>query len=317
MTSDREMRLRYADLLQGENDADLLRLVADLHHVAQTSEFPDDLEARLENALRERQEAPVRRRAREERHWRLPRELSHVVALTVAIVMAFAAGAAPRTLDPAPASAQVVLHRLAASHLPSYQGLHLVYRTWDTGHETGRENTWLEWNSHGTLTRVSEWDRFWTGGTLMEMSHSVQSGGMIRTYRYLPASLVVFVSSSPASRLGLPLLGKANLADGAGVQQFVAGLARHPRRDAQLLPDRKLDGVPVHVVRLRFAQGDPLATLYIDALSYILRGIDGGSGAGRQVASLRLMKEQVVPRSAVPPRVFKLRPLGLMVVHEP
>lgn len=317
MTSDREIRLRYADLLRGADDGDLLHLVADLHHVMQLSDFPDDLAARLERSLRERGNVPVQHHDLEHRQRGFPRVLCHAALIVATIVMALTVGAAQRALDPAPVSAQVILQRLAAIHLPPYQALHLVYRSWSTGYRTGRQETWLEWNRHGNLARVSEVDRTWIGGEIVEMVHSVQSGGVIRTYRYLPESLVVFVNTYPISRLDSAFLGKADLADGAGVQRYLADLAHHPRWDARLLPDRTLDGVAVHVVRVRPARGYPAAILYIDARNYILRGIDGGSEAGRQVDSLRLLEEQVVPRSTVPPQVFKLEPHGLMVVHEP
>jgi hypothetical protein len=231
--------------------------------------------------------------------------------------MALGAIVTPRAYMPSPASAQVILRRAASAHLPPNHALHLVYRSWDSGGQTGSEDIWQEWDGHGALTRWSVWDRSWSDGTMTQAIHSVQSGDRVRVYRYLPRSLVVFVSSYPGGSGGSGVFGQTDFSDGAGVARFLAGLAHHPKPDARLLPDRTLGGAPVHVVLVRTAPGYPAATLYIDARSYLLRGVDGGSRLDREVPSMRLQIDQVVPLSAVPPSVFKLTTEGLVAVPEP
>lgn len=312
MSSERELRLRYADVLRGNDDPHLLRLIGDLHHVSTAGVVPEGLPANVERAYRERR-AEARHSPGRRTPFRLPARLA--LAMSIALV-AFGILLTPRALPPSPVSAQVILHRAAFTHLPPHEALHLVYRSWGGG-ETGSEDIWQVWNRHGVLARSSVWERDQTAGTVTLAMHTVQSGDRVREFRYLPASLVVFVSSYAATRPAPGPLGRANLSTGAGVAQVLTNLAHHPRADARLLPDRTLAGVFVHVVRVRFGQGNPATTLYIDAQSYVLRGVDGGRLPGLLVPSVRLVKDQIVPLSAVPRGVFRLTTGGLMPVPEP
>ncbi len=159
-----------------------------------------------------------------------------------------------------------------------------------------------------------------TGATGALLTRTVQDGNTIRTYS-AKDNTVTTITLPPS------LGGGIGMGDPFGVaytRQLVR-TAQNGSQNVRLLPQQTLDGVTVDVVALNStvpvsatsAQTTTAArtvttTLYVDAHSYAVRGLDlsetGGAGLPAFAVSLRVRAQSVVALAAVPADAFAFAP---------
>jgi len=158
-----------------------------------------------------------------------------------------------------------------------------------------------------------------TGATGALLTRTVQEGNTIRTYSAKDNTVTTF--TLPPS-----LGGGIGMGDPFGVaymRQLVRA-AQNGSQNVRLLPQQTLDGVTVDVVALNStvplsatsgqtttAARTVTTTLYVDAHSYAIRGLDlseTGAGIPTFAFSLRVREQSVVALAAVPVGVFAFNP---------
>ena len=157
-----------------------------------------------------------------------------------------------------------------------------------------------------------------TGATGALLTRTVQEGNTIRTYSAKDNTVTTF--TLPPS-----LGGGIGMGDPFGVaymRQLVRA-AQNGSQNVRLLPQQTLDGVTVDVVALnstvplsatsgQMTAARTVTTLYVDAHSYAVRGLDlsetGGAGIPTFAFSLRVREQSVVALAAVPVGVFAFNP---------
>jgi hypothetical protein len=284
---------RYPDLLRDQLDPAARRLVHDLDTVCAATTAPASLRATLARTLEQR---TTRRGQHMPRPW--PSLQGHVASLAVMLALALSGALAYLgLLRPAPASAQLILQRAvaAARHLAPHQAVHLVYRLadvpTDSGRITGTIDVWIQTDAHGTPVLLAQTEtRRCPDGTTITVDRRVLRGPVGQDYS-AQDNTIRLVTADPQ--------GPSLFISGAA---YFSAFAQGPDQRVRLLAPRRLDGIPVAVVRVdpRYA---PSYTLYFDAHSYVLRGMDiadGRGGQGRLIAAAR------VPAAAVPPHTFTL-----------
>jgi hypothetical protein len=186
------------------------------------------------------------------------------------------------------------LHRAAAaaSRLAPGHAAHLVYRFYSvpsgSGRVTGTIDIWMKADARGAAALVAETQTTARSpGTAPLVDRRVLRG---RTgLEYLSGDNTVRMVAIGAGGPDLFISGA----------RYFSAFAQEQGMRVRLLPARTLDGVRVAAVQVDppYAPG---YTVYFDSRSYLLRGMDIGSGRGRLVSATSM------PAAAVPPGTFDL-----------
>jgi hypothetical protein len=246
---------------------------------------------------------------------RLPRRISlRVSSALAAVLLLLAALLGYRELtSPAPVSAQTVLLRAAAIHLPADSAEHLTFRvsvysgaanrSTVATPNVGRADLWIESDASGEVIDSAQ--------TLILakkhfFSSFVQSGAT--TYSYDPEGKGGnSIAISPESRYDPIWLVPNHMFDGAAVART---LTAPNQQGVQLLPQQTIDGHVVDVVQVDGGDRPALrTTLYYDARTYVLRGFDtSGLDSSYPLPEwqVRLTSATTIPASDAPPHAFTL-----------
>jgi hypothetical protein len=212
--------------------------------------------------------------------------------------------------SPTPVSAQPVLRRAAAVHLPPNSALHLVYRVTvttagDAGPHPGTADVWIRSDAAGHPVASVQ---TLTLDVKNIVTRYVQAGG--ETYSYDPELHDDnTIAIGPETPTDPSWLVPNHLFDGAAVAQHLNSPGQ--QEGVQRLADQTLVGHAVDVVQV---DGDPnrpalRTTLYFDARSYLLRGFDASaidSSYPIPTWQARLAISTTMPASSAPPHTFTL-----------
>ena len=220
-----------------------------------------------------------------------------------------------RLTSPTPVSAQPVLRRAAAIHLPPNSALHLVYRVTVTfagqsgdkgaGPHSGTADVWIESDAAGNPVLSAQ---TLTLDVKNIFTRYIQTGG--ETYSHDPEGRNDnTIAISPETRHDPSWLVPNHMFDGATVARYLN--APSQQQGVQLLPEQTLDGHAVDVVQVDGGPDRPAlrTTLYFDARTYLLRGFDAaGIDSSYPIPTwqARLRNETAMPASSVPPQTFTL-----------
>lgn len=297
---------RYADLLEGQHDPALARLIGDLDRALHAPPPPASLRPALQRELQRR--ATVSQRPRLPHARGLPGLPLRRWALSVVAAALVALGGVVgylRLAAPIPVSAaQIILHKAAtALRGGGPNGVaHAVYVITDpkgvnvfgTTVPTATLDLWSQGDADGAVIRQALAFTDSKGRPLG--GRTILTGRTATTYD--PSANTVMTGTLASDSGGA---GVANPFDPAQLAQLSQGSDLH----ARLLPRQTLDGVPVDVVAVNRSATNPASgtiTFYIDARTYVPRRIDVPSGTS--IASMRLMSYAIVPRAAVPADTF-------------
>lgn len=288
----------------------MTRLITTLDAVCAPTTPPraTQLDAAVTHGLHAWSHAPSRGAARARPLTRLRPRLAALVALVAVTgtgVIAYVSGQSPT-----PVSARAVLSRAAtASRLSPDQAAHLTYTlspgvAGRGGGVAGPMDVWLRADAHGNTVHAAFTQKIYrANGAVAAVQRTVRDGGTMRGYVYNPHANAVALRTATAR---LFTVGGLDLFDPSAVAAYLITAARGSPGQARLLPQQTLNGVTVDVVQLPgdLQQASPPVTAYLDARSYLLRGLDEVSG--QYTLRLRVTAYDQVAASAVPPRAFAL-----------
>ena len=253
------------------------------------------------------------------------------VAIAVAAALGLASGglSAYLRLQPAePVSAQSILRRATAAMAPVSpdKAIHetSVYDGLDLGQLTGRQG-----RASGPVT-IDQWTQFTATGAISRQVTTGASTDRIARFRelqtgrdtqlYAVASNTVQTGSIPKGQGASWIDHPVGITD---LPAFVRAVQQGAFPDVRLLPRTTLNGVPVDVIENRVVEQLPpgapaglkpaqdVYTLYLDAGSYAVRGMDqvwiDSRGKTHVNMRIRVTTRQVIPVAAVPPGTFALR----------
>ncbi len=305
----------YADLLRGQDDPALARLVADIDQALRAPAPPPTLRIALRRELHQRTAVaprPRRPRARSlswhpTRRWAA--SLGAAALLAVSGVIGYF-----RLSPPTPVSAaQLVLRHAATAFraVPPDQASHAVYTMTPAPPSTGvylfgatvpvgTLDTWIQLDAGGAVARQATTVY---SGTATMLNRIVQTGQTAMIYDARAGT--VMTTTVPADDLS-----SYHVFNAIGLYRFVQAAAQDSAQHARLLPRQTLDGHTVDVVEIDQPQYQEKETLYIDARTYVLRDVDVATITAAHVTldafTIHLLQSDTVPLSSVSARTFAL-----------
>ncbi len=345
MTSDE----RYADSTDAYLDPELRGLVDDLDRLCTTTTLPPDLRASIDRIVyasidrtvdqplharrrlpglhrpRFTSRAQPHRLARPTPLYARPRARVISIAAGLALVLSGTVGY-PHVFSPTPVSAQAILRRVASA------AAHPVAAPDQAVHEISTVSTVLTLNHAAPRDiTIDAWTRLDAAGALLQQAATISATatGALYTRLLRTATGEQYYDPTRNDVTGdtwSPEQARPAIRDPLGIARMTQ-LARSARQGAaqtiHLLPQQTLDGAPVEVVRIDNVapmNGVSMAsastvprltmTLYIDARSYTIRGLDldesTGSNAATRVLSERVTRFDTVPLASLPADTFSL-----------
>jgi len=273
---------------------------------------------------------------------RAPRVRGRVAAFAAALLLALSGVAGYlRWQQPTPVSAQDLLRHVAAALQPAGPGhvVHDVSTTLTTsapGISAGVSgltapnvtiDQWTQRAANGLITRQ---DITFSDPRGTVLQHKVQNGSILQLYD--PIQHMTFVMTATQMSTEGQII--PDPFDTASLRQFVLDAQQGTNPDAHLLPGQTLDGVMVYVIQVvrtlpGISQANPetsphkfTVTLYVNSGTYLIHELDisSANAQGHVLSStvLRVVRQEVVPLSAVPAQIFTLRiPVHTQVIREP
>ena len=311
----------YADLLHGQDDPALARLVADIDQALRAPAPPPALRFALQRELHQRTGvvSHPRRPRTGSLSWQPTRRwaasLGAVLVLAVSGVIGYL-----RLTPPTPVSAaQLVLRHAAAVFraVPPDQASHAIYTMTPAPPSTsvylfgvtapmGTLDTWIQLDAGGAVAQQATTiysGTATTATTATTVNRIVQTGQTAMIYDARAGT--VMTTTVPADDLS-----SYHLFNAAGLYRFVQAAAQDSAQHARLLPQQTLDGHTVDVVEIDQPRYLEKETLYIDARTYVLRQIDAATitaaGVPLDALTLHLLRADTVPLSSVSDRTFAL-----------
>ncbi len=258
-----------------------------------------------------------------------PRARVMSIAAGLALVLSGAVGYL-HVFSPTPVSAQVILRRVATV------AAHPVAAPDQVVHEISTVSTVLTLNHAAPRDiTIDAWTRLDAGGALLQQAATISATAtgalytrLLRTAtgeRYYDPTRNDVTGDTWSRQQGPPAMREA-IRDPLGIARMtqLARLARQGgAQTIRLLPGQTLDGAPVAVVRIdnvapisgaSMAGAPPVPwltmTLYIDARSCAIRGLDldesTGPNAATRVLSERVTRFDTVPLASLPAGTFSL-----------
>lgn len=324
---------RYDDLLNGDDDPALARLVAELGTLREGSlSQRGDMTIRHALAVRAQhlalqrgsRVAPVGR-ARQRRWTNLLQARFSVAFAALAIVL-LSVGTYLHGQGPTPVSAQTVLHRAAAAGPGPNQATHATYRVSSSDGSTGTAEVWIGYDGSGTATQLAltlSLSQKGHPGATVNANLVAVGLGLVQVYNLpdgspgqIPApptsgsgsmGMERPVPATPGQAVSPTMISSAAYSPARAMKGIVVGtllaqkLGKQP--DAYKLEQETLNGVPVYALQPASAGN---VTYYFNAQSYVLQGADWMQDGSAWQA--RLDSYRSVPLSAVPTHTFGAGP---------
>lgn len=258
-----------------------------------------------------------------------PRARVMSIAAGLALVLSGAVGYL-HVFNPTPVSAQAILRRVASA------AAHPVAAPDQAVHEVSTVSTVLTLNHAAPRDiTIDAWTRLDAAGALLQQAATISATATGAPYSRLLRTATGAQYYDPIRnditgdtwpRQQAPPAMREAIRDPLGIARMTQ-LARLARQGAaqtiHLLPGQTLDGAPVAVVRIdnvapisgaSMAGAPPVPwltmTLYIDARSYAIRGLDldesTGPNAATRVLSERVTRFDTVPLASLPAGTFSL-----------
>jgi hypothetical protein len=281
--------------------------------------FKDELRQRLLNTAAAMPHTPPRRRSlriggylSSPRRARIALATVTVAALALTGVLSLTSLTSQGPLSgPGSASAQIILHRVAATTLAPGQAAHFAYTITLTASKptinaSGTIDLWYEITADGASRSLQTLTLSKAPGLPAQLyGRYLQLGDQLYAYD-AERNLILL----PSERNDISVIVLPNAAfDGATLARTLEPLAAGGK--ARLLPRQTLNGTPVDPVQVDGALDEPglRATFYFDAQSHLLRGFDATSidpSYPTPSWHIRLTTTSATPAGSVPAGAFDL-----------